>query len=235
MLALETSAWAAPAAPVPDLPPLARRLRSEREARGMTQALLAQELRIPQGTYSGWETGRSTPGQPHFGRLASFLGVAETDIATLCASPFVVDSAGWPAFGQFMGARRQELRLNRAGLAAAVGVSPGTIVSWELGYRVPGSKQLACLAEALSVDVASLVAALPRKRAATALGELILARQRELGLLSTDLARLIGTTEATVSRWVHGVSRPAPENLRRLATALKTPYTSVIEAAGAIA
>jgi transcriptional regulator with XRE-family HTH domain len=235
LLALETADWAAPAAPVHDLPPLARRLRAEREARGMTQARLARELHIPQGTYSGWETGRSTPGQPHFGRLASFLGVADADIATLCASPFVVESAGWPAFGQFMGARRQELRLNRAELAAAVGVSPGTIVSWELGYRVPGSKQLACLADALSVDVASLVAALPRKRAATALGELILARQRELGLLSTDLARLIGTTEATVSRWVHGVSRPAPENLRRLATALNTPYTSVIEAAGAIA
>ena len=43
---------------------------------------------------------------------------------------------------------------------------------------------------------------------ASTLGELILARQRELGLRSADVAQLIGTTEATVSRWVNGRSRP---------------------------
>jgi transcriptional regulator with XRE-family HTH domain len=88
-----------------------------------------------------------------------------------------------------MGARRQELRLTRAALADAVGVAQSTVVAWELGYRVPGSRQIARLAEALAVDTASLAAALPRRAATTPLGELILARQRELGLRSATSRR----------------------------------------------
>jgi len=235
VLSLETLEWSAPEATTPDLPPLAQRLRSERLGRGLTQAAVVAILGVPQATYAGWETGRSTPGTHLFGTLAGFLGIAECDVATLCASPFIVDTAGWPPFGQFVGARRQELRLSRAALAEALGVSPGTVVSWELGYRMPDSLQLTRLAGALSVDTASLAAALPRRGASSSLGELILARQRELGLRSSDLARLTGTTEATVSRWVHGRSRPVPSNLARLADALRMPYTHVAEAAGGLA
>ncbi len=137
VLALETSEWSAPTAASPDLPPLAQRLRNERTGRGLTQAAVVKVLGVPQATYAGWETGRSTPGAHLFGTIAEFLGVVESDVATLCASPFVVDTAGWPPFGQFVGARRQELRLSRAGLAEALGVSQSTVVSWELGYRVP--------------------------------------------------------------------------------------------------
>jgi len=232
LLSLETSEWPARTDPSPDLPPLARRLRSERDGRGVTQAVVIKLLDVPQATYAGWETGRTTPSIHFFPSLAEFLGIAETDVATLCASPFVVDYASWPPFGQFVGARRQELRLRRDALADALGVSQSTVVSWELGYRVPGSRQLARLARALSVDTASLAAALPRRTAATTLGELILARQRELGLRSADLARLTGTTEATVSRWVHGRSRPVPKNLERLADVLQMPHAHVLEAAG---
>ncbi len=235
LLALETSEWPATEGPSPDLPALAQRLRSERLGRGLTQAGVIKILGVPQATYAGWETGRSTPGTHLFGSIAEFLGIIECDVATLCASPFIVDTTGWPPFGRFVGARRQELRLTRAGLAAALGVSPSTVVSWELGYRSPASTQLTRLARALSVDTVSLAAALPRRGASTTLGELILARQRELGLRSADLARLTGTTEATVSRWVHGRSRPVPTNLERLADALGMPYANVVAAAGGLA
>ena len=231
LLSLEASKWTTPVAPELDLPPLARRLRDERDARGITQAAAVKILDLPQATYAGWETGRSTPGVPFFASLATFLGITEFDVATLCATPFVVDTSGWPPFGQFVGARRQELRLSRSDLAEALGVSQSTVVSWELGYRIPASIQLTELAKALSVDTASLAAALPRRPARTPLGELILARQRELGLRSVDLARLTGTTEATISRWVQGRSRPVPKNLERLAEVLGTPYQEVVEAA----
>ncbi len=232
LLSLESSQWPTPSSPNHELPPLARRLRNEREARRLTQAAVVASLGVPQATYAGWETGRSTPGSQHFDTLATFLGIAESDVATLCASPFVVDFADWPPFGQFVGARRQELRLSRAALAEALDVSQGTIVSWELGYRVPGSQQLGRLATALAVDTASLAAALPRRGAASSLGELILARQRELGLRSADLARLLGTTEATISRWVHGRNRPVPRNLERLADALRMPHGRLLDALG---
>jgi transcriptional regulator with XRE-family HTH domain len=232
LMSLETTEWPTTIQPTHDLPPLAQRLRQERAGRGSTQAEVVQILGVPQATYAGWETGRTTPGANLQGRVAEFLGITERDVATLCSSPFVVDTAGWPPFGQFMGSRRQELRLTRAALAEAVGVSQGTIVAWEHGNRAPGATQLPKLAAALSVDVASLVAALPRRGAASSLGELILSRQRELGLRATDLAALTGTTEATVSRWVNGHSRPALRNLRRLAEALKLPYDNVVAAAG---
>ena len=232
VLSLETAEWSAPADPASDLPPLAQRLRNERQARGLTQASVVKILGVPQATYAGWETGRSTPGPQLFGNLADFLGIAERDVATLCATPFVVDTSGWPPFGQFVGARRQELRLTRAGLAEALGVSQGTIVAWELGYRAPA--HLTALARVLSVDPASLAAALPRRSTSTTLGELIRSRQRELGLRSADLARLTGTTEATISRWVNGRSRPVPMNLERLAEVLRTPHASVVAAAGGL-
>ena len=233
ILALETSDWPARQDVAADLPPLASRLRNERDSRAITQAEAVKLLGVPQATYAGWETGRTTPGPQHFDALAAFLGIAERDVTTLCSTPFVVDTSGWPPFGQFVGARRQELRLTRGAMADAVGVSQGTVVAWELGYRVPGSTQLPRLANVLSVDVSSLTAALPKRITASSLGELILSRQRELGLRSIDIAQSLGSTEATVSRWINGRSRPAVKNLRRLSDVLKVPYESIIEAAGA--
>ena len=236
VLSLEISVWEpipdADPDPTPDLPPLGRRLRDERSARGLTQAAVAQHLGVPLGTYAGWETGRSTPGDEVFSTLAPYLGLAKPEVADLCGVPFVVDSTSWPLFGQLIGAGRQELHFTRALLAEAVGVSESTIVAWELGYRVPGPAHLTALAETLSIDVEAMVAALPQRWTATGLGELILRRQHELGLRSIDLARLMGTTEATVSRWVRGRSRPVQANLERLAQALAVPYPQVLAVAG---
>jgi transcriptional regulator with XRE-family HTH domain len=233
LLSLEASKWAAPSRPDLDLPPLARRLRNERDDRRLTQAQASLILEVPQATYAGWETGRTTPNPALFASLAGFLGIAERDVVTLCAPPFVVDTTGWPPFGQFVGARRQELRLSRCDLAAAVGVTVGTVVAWELGYRAPGPKQLPRLADALEVDASSLVAALPHDQDQTTLGELITARQRELGLHGAEVAQRVGTTESTVSRWVHGHSRPGPANLERLAEVLDLRYADVATAAEA--
>lgn len=235
LLALETADWPTSDDPAADLPPLARRLWNERDALGITQVVAARHLGVSQATYAAWETGRTTPSERLFAGLADFLGVAEADVATLCATPFVVDTAGWPPFGQFVGARRQELRLTRPSLAQRLGISPNTLVAWELGNRVPGTQQIPRLAAALSVDTASLVAALPTREAATALGKLIQDRQRELGLRAADVARLVGTTEATISRWVHGRSQPATRNVLRLADALMVQPARVLAATGGAA
>lgn len=232
LVALEAADWPLRSGPPAELPPLATRLWAERDGRGITQAAAAQILDVPQTTYAGWETGRTTPGEAMFGALAYFLGVPDGEVASLCAVPFVVDTTGWPPLGRLIGARRQELRLTRNQLAEAVGVGPGSVAAWEVGARVPSAKALPRLAGALSVEVGSLAAALPQGLVTTALGNLIRARQRELGLLSADVAHLIGTTESTISRWVHGQSRPSPANLRRLSEALRVPYSSIVTAVG---
>lgn len=230
LLSIETTDWSPAADPDLDRPPLARRLRNERLARRLTQVSASLVLEVPQATYAAWETGRTTPSEALFPSLAGFLGITASDVATLCATPFVVDTTGWPPFGQFLGARRQELRLSRADLAAALGVAVGTVVAWEHGHRSPGPKKLPRLAEALGVPVASLVAAMPRPEGATPLGQVVTARQRELGLPGAEIAERVGTTEATVSRWVHGHSRPAPANLERLAQVLDLRTSDLVSA-----
>ena len=76
LLSLEASKWTTPAAPELDLPPLARRLRMSATP-AITQAAAVKILDLPQATYAGWETGRSTPGGPFFASLATFLGITE--------------------------------------------------------------------------------------------------------------------------------------------------------------
>ena len=224
LMSLETSDWPARSSPpTADLPPLARRLRSEREGRGHHPGRGRPDPRRAPGHLRrvgdrADHARRCTSSR----RSAEFLGIAEQDVATLCSSPFVVDTTGWPPVRPV---RRRPPPGAPPHPGAAwprrSGVSQSTVVSWELGYRVPGSHAARrAWPQALSVDTASLAAALPRRVSATTLGELILARQRELGLRSADLARLTGTTEATVSRWVHGRSRPA---LREPPPALARP------------
>lgn len=235
MLAIEGSLWqdhdALRTTPADELPVLARRLLAERQALGLPQAALATRLGIAQSTYAGWETGRSTPGAPYLPILAELLGTSREEIAALCEAPFVVDRSGWPRFGQLVGAGREKLRLTRADLAARLEVSARTIVSWELGYRRPHPRQVAALAAALSLDASALAGALPPRTAASRLGDLILSRQEELGLRSTDVARLVGTTEPTLSRWINGRSRPETKNLERLADALKLPFAHIADVA----
>jgi len=231
MLSLEEPLAPPPPLEAPELPPLARKLRAERTARGLTQAAASTLMGVPQATYAGWETGRATPTEVFLRPIAEFLGTSADEIAALREAPFVVDHSTWPPLGQVMGRRRQQMRLTRSALAEATGVSERTIVNWELGYRVPDLARIDQLASALSVSVDELGEVLPKRRVSNALGELILRRQRELGLRSSDVAALAGSTPATVSRWVNGHSAPGPKNLERLALALRLSPNRLAEAA----
>lgn len=232
VVALETVDWPLRTEHAPELPPLAAQLWKERNDRGITQAAAAQILGVSQATYAGWETGRSTPAESLVDAVAEFLGGSSNEARALCSASFIVDTTDWPPFGQLVGARRQALRVTRGELAKAVGVSQQTVVAWELGSRMPSAKRLPLLARVLAVSTESLAAELPQGPVTTALGKLIRGRQRELGLRSADVALLTGTTEATVSRWVHGQSRPGPKNLQRLAQTLNMSYASVSQAVG---
>jgi len=238
VLAVEAAHWKqAPVveAALDEIPELARRLRDERAARGVTQAVMAHQMGVSQATYAGWETGRSTPAPPHHRAVAEALGLDDATLAEVLRTRVGVDVTGWPAFGQLVGRRRQILGLTRAAVADRLGVTPRTVMSWELGYRRPHRSQLTALAQVLDVAPSTLVAALPARSAPSRLGELILGRQRALGLQSADLARMLGTTEPTVSRWINGHNRPTGRNLTRLAAILGLPEQTLTEAIGGAA
>ena len=215
-----------------ELGELARCLRSERAKRGLTQAAMAAHLAVAQPTYAGWESGRTQPAADRLAGLASLLGISERQVEAMCGAPFTVDHADWPDFGRLIGSRRQALRLTRADLAERLGVSARAVMNWELGYRRPQPAHITALASVLGASTVELVAALPQRPAPSRLRAMILTRQRGLGLPSTDVARLVGTTEPTISRWVNGHSRPAAENLQRLADVLGLSHARLAAAVG---
>ena len=228
ILAIDGSALRIEGHGVDDLPSLAKLLRAERADRRITQAEAAKLIGVAQPTYAGWEVGRSSPDSAHATRIAHFLGMAVRDVREITDEPFVVDSASWPALGRLIGERRQALRLTRTALAQRLAVSTSTIVNWELGYRIPPVQQLRALAAAIDVSPAAIEARLPeRSGPMTALAEIVRARQALLGLSRSEIARRVGTDEATLSRWINGRRAPSDGALKRLAAVLELSVSSL--------
>jgi transcriptional regulator with XRE-family HTH domain len=217
-----------------DRPEIARRLREERSARGISQAEAGKQLGVAQATYAGWEIGRAVPDSRFLRAIADFLDLTVAETSQLVSVPVRVDVTHLSAFGRLLGQRREELQLTRDDLAERVGVMPRTVRAWELGEKTPRDHDLVGLADALDVAVDALAAALPRRDPAlTPLGRLIRTQQRRLGLSREDLAGRAGLDVTTISRWVHGRHEPEPAKLEQLAGALEVDVDIVLDAAAA--
>ena len=220
-------------ADAPDRPEIARRLRDERSARGISQAEAGKLLGVAQATFAGWEIGRAVPDRRFLRALAEFLGLPEAETAVLVSVPVRVDVDRLSRFGKLLGGRREELQLTREQLAARVGVMPRTVRAWELGEKTPRDHDLVRLAEALDVPVDALAVALPRREPALSpLGRVIRAQQRRLGLSRDQLAARAQLDVTTISRWVHGRHEPEPAKLVQLAAALELEVDELYAAAG---
>jgi transcriptional regulator with XRE-family HTH domain len=217
-----------------DRPEIARWLRDERSARGISQAEAGKQLGVAQATYAGWEIGRAVPDSRFLRVIADFLDLTVAETSQLVSVPVRVDVTHLSAFGRLLGQRREELQLTREDLAERVGVMPRTVRAWELGEKTPRDHDLVGLAGALDVAVDALAAALPRRDPAlTPLGRLIRTQQRRLGLSREDLAGRAGLDVTTISRWVHGRHEPEPAKLEQLAGALEVDVDTVLDAAAA--
>jgi transcriptional regulator with XRE-family HTH domain len=217
-----------------DRPEIARRLREERSARGISQAEAGKQLGVAQATYAGWEIGRAVPDSRFLRAIADFLELTVAETSQLVSVPVRVDVTHLSAFGRLLGQRREQLQLTRDDLAERVGVMPRTVRAWELGEKTPRDHDLVGLADALDVAVDALAAALPRRGPAlTPLGRLIRTQQRRLGLSREDLAGRAGLDVTTISRWVHGRHEPEPAKLEQLAGALEVDVDTVLDAAAA--
>lgn len=54
---------------------LRHRLKEMREIKGLTQDTIARELKVSQGTYNNWETGRRTPELQTILKLADYYDI----------------------------------------------------------------------------------------------------------------------------------------------------------------
>jgi transcriptional regulator with XRE-family HTH domain len=113
-----------------DRPEIARRLRDERSARGISQAEAGKQLGVAQATYAGWEIGRAVPDSRFLRAIADFLDLTVAETSQLVSVPVRVDVTHLSAFGRLLGQRREELQLTREDLAERVGVMPRTVRAW---------------------------------------------------------------------------------------------------------
>jgi transcriptional regulator with XRE-family HTH domain len=73
--------------------PLAKLLRSAREAAGLSQGDVAEQLGVSQGAVSMWETGQSRPALSRIRRIAEVLGVDDVELTRAAEVRFVEKEA----------------------------------------------------------------------------------------------------------------------------------------------
>lgn len=104
-------------------------------------------------------------------------------------------------------------QVNQHAIARRIGVTPSVVSKWMHGKRLPRRKNLVALAQELGRPVDDLNAELRSLR-----GE-IPARTLKPNS-QVNLARRLGVTQVTISRWLTGAYLPGPKNLERLAVEL---------------
>jgi transcriptional regulator with XRE-family HTH domain len=116
---------------------------------------------------------------------------------------------------------RIELGITQADLAKRIGVDPGVVNSWEVRGARPSVPNLGRVASALGLTVPDLY-----RSDAGAAGSLVDLRVRA-GLSQREAAELLKVSQARISRWERGVSRPNWEELSSYAQVLNTDRITV--------
>ncbi len=98
---------------------------------------------------------------------------------------------GVESFGVWLDGELERAKLNRAGLAALVGVTEATVSGWRYGRNAPKARNIQAIARVLTVPVTEVYAALGRIPPDT---ELSPARRRILEILA-------GKTEKAVEHY----------------------------------
>jgi DNA-binding transcriptional regulator YiaG len=101
-------------------------------------------------------------------------------------------------------AKRLELALTQAGLAALLGIKRDTVTKWETGLRRPGTPLMPAIIRLLGYDP------LPR---AESFRERLRHARRALGLTAHQLANLLAIPAPTLHAWEQGLYEP-PEQRR---------------------
>lgn len=114
--------------------------------------------------------------------------------------------------GEHILKRRLFLKLSQPQLAKLLGVSPETILNWELNYRQPSINHMGKLIKFLGYDPASINP--------SSIAELLLAKRRVLGWTQKVVARNLGVDPCTWSSWECGGTIMKHDHRRLIASFL---------------
>lgn len=107
---------------------LGEHLRKRRHELGLHQKDVAKQLGVAHETYANREKGHTRPYTPSWGRVIAFLGYDPSPAAR--------------TFGERIAAKRRELGLTQAKLAALLGWDEATLFRYERGRWMPKGKRL---------------------------------------------------------------------------------------------
>ncbi len=211
---------------LPPLTPLAKLIRSRREALKMSRKELARRAGIDDTRVGLIERLNRSVTYGMAARLSKALHLKPSVLG-----PFTTPSASPPgsALGALIQRRRKELGLSALALARRIGVGQPHVLAIEKGAinllsrRMDG--QLARLARALGLDIAELEAvrpAIPVSSAAPAhtLGGYLARHRAARRWTQRDLARRAGVNAARVCYIEGNKAHPSGRTLARLAQAL---------------
>lgn len=116
---------------------------------------------------------------------------------------------------------RIDLGITQADLAKRIGVDPGVVNSWEVRGARPSVPNLGRVASALGLTVPDLY-----RSDAGAAGALVDLRVRA-GLSQREAAELLKVSQARISRWERGVSRPTWDEISSYAEVLNADRITV--------
>ena len=133
---------------------LAGNLRRLRRERGLTQRELAEAAGLNRSVVARYEQGHTAPHRDCVAALAYALSV---DVEALIGEGAAFERDVLGEFGAMLRNLRRARGLTQQELGAAVGVTAGTISTYECGHVVPLKKTLAALAAYFDVSVADLI------------------------------------------------------------------------------
>lgn len=111
---------------------VAKRLREHREAAGLTRSQVAERLGVDTPRYSYWEKSFGPLPQRQYGdAIARILGVDFGQLVSGAGETLIREPIDRTALGERAAERRRTLKLSRAKVAEAAGVSGVTLSKWE--------------------------------------------------------------------------------------------------------
>lgn len=131
---------------------LGKHIRRARVEEGLSQALLAEKLKVTQATVSGWETGRTHPSEKQIRRMESLINLVRPGPGRVRAHhESTADTSR--AFGRWLERARENAGLSVPELAERAGISPPAIYNIESGRSAnPRLDTRRKLERALNID-----------------------------------------------------------------------------------
>lgn len=201
-----------------------RTLKSIRRRFDLTQEDLARLLDVSPVTVTAWETGKSRPRKNNQARIITLREMDLEEVDEALGREHVPASLD----PEWIKRLRGKLGLTQAELAQLVGVSGGSVTSWETGKTEPGRenrKALVELSELTRGEVAERLGRPVKNRKPQGSSEesgeeispeAIRGIRDGLELSQGEFAGRLGVSANTISNWETGRSEPRAANLEKL-------------------